>query len=342
MRESQKKHVTIRIQVSEEAAFMRLLNFMYSNTLPRTTPTDLLDVLMAADKYEVASFQQLTDAAKRFLAARFKDLSKYQEEVMDLPLAGIEAVLCSDDLQVASEDVIYDLVLKWARVNYSKLEERREILSKRLIRFIRFPFMTCRKLRSVLTCGDIDPELASKVVWRVLFFKVEAPYRRPSLLAEDGKASLRQFVERSYIFRPMKVVRFESPIQCVVYLDLKRDECAQLFPAGWIHSQSFHLGGQRFILSGHCYMDQNNTSHCFGLFLRMLEKDSVALTVDYDCSARMKPSEDFVRMYKWKYMFMGGNSRSLFKMPWTAFVADDSPYFINGVLHLRAELTIKK
>lgn len=95
---------------TEEDALMDLLNFMYSNILPRTTPTALLDVLMAADKFEVAScmrycsrllrglpmtcqsallyldlpstvlmadtVQQLTDASKQFLADHFKDLSK--------------------------------------------------------------------------------------------------------------------------------------------------------------------------------------------------------------------------------------------------------------------------
>lgn len=89
---------------------MELLNFMYSNTLSTTTPTALLDVLMAADKFEVAScmrycsrllrnlsmtcesallyldlpssvlmadaVQPLTDAAKQFLAAQYKDISK--------------------------------------------------------------------------------------------------------------------------------------------------------------------------------------------------------------------------------------------------------------------------
>jgi hypothetical protein len=89
---------------------MDLLNFMYSNTLPTRTPPALLDVLMAADKFEVAScmrycsrslqnlpmtcesallyldlpstvlmadaVQPLTDAAKLFLAARFKDMTK--------------------------------------------------------------------------------------------------------------------------------------------------------------------------------------------------------------------------------------------------------------------------
>ncbi|MCI08996.1 kelch-like protein, partial [Trifolium medium] len=52
----------------------------------------------------------------------------FQEEVMNLPLAGIEAILSSDDLQVASEDAVYDFVLKWARHQYSNLEERREVL----------------------------------------------------------------------------------------------------------------------------------------------------------------------------------------------------------------------
>ncbi|KAL0447828.1 UNVERIFIED_CONTAM: BTB/POZ domain-containing protein POB1 [Sesamum latifolium] len=377
MRESEQRHVTLRIQASEEAALMDLLNFMYSNTLPRTTPTALLDVLMAADKFEVAScmrycsrllrnlpmtcesallyldlpstilmadtVQPLTDAAKQFLAARFKDISK---KVLNLPLAGIEAVLFSDDLQVASEDAVYDFVLKWARMHYPKLEERREILSTRLLRFVRFPCMTCRKLKKVLTCSDIEPELASKVVLDALFFKAEAPYRQRSLVAEEANASFRRFVERAYKYRPVKVVEFESPRQqCIVYLDLRREECAQLFPAGRVYSQAFHLGGQGFFLSGHCNMDQQSSFHCFGLFLGMQEKGSVAFTVDYEFASRTKPSEDFVSKYKGNYTFTGGKAvgyRNLFGVPWTAFIADDSPYFINGILHLRAELTIKK
>lgn len=89
---------------------MDLLNFMYNNTLQTNTPAGLLDVLMAADKFEVASsmrycsrmlwnftmtsesallyldlpssvlmddaVQPLTDAAKEFLALKFKDMSK--------------------------------------------------------------------------------------------------------------------------------------------------------------------------------------------------------------------------------------------------------------------------
>ncbi|XP_027080898.1 BTB/POZ domain-containing protein POB1 isoform X1 [Coffea arabica] len=380
MRESEQRQVTLRIHASEEAALMDLLNFMYSNSLSTTMPSALLDVLMAADKYEVAScmrycsrllrnlpmtcesallyldlpssvlmgdaVQPLTDAAKQFLAARYKDITKFQDDVLNLPLAGVEAVLSSDDLQVASEDAVYDFVLKWARIHYPKLEERRDILGARLARLIRFPYMTCRKLKKVLTCNDFDRELASNVVLDALFFKAEAPYRQRSLVAEESNASYRRFVERAYKYRPVKVVEFELPRQqCIVYLDLKREECANLFPAGRIYSQAFHLGGQGFFLSAHCNMDQQSSFHCFGLFLGMQEKGSVSFAVDYEFASRSKPTEEYTSKYKGNYTFTGGKAvgyRNLFGVPWTAFVADDSPYFINGILHLRAELTIKQ
>lgn len=89
---------------------MELLNFMYSETLTTTSAPALLDVLMAADKFEVASCMRycskllrnlpmtpesallylelpssvlmseavlpLTDAAKQYLASRYKDITK--------------------------------------------------------------------------------------------------------------------------------------------------------------------------------------------------------------------------------------------------------------------------
>ncbi|KAI3996096.1 hypothetical protein MKX01_018165 [Papaver californicum] len=379
MRESEQRHVTLRINASEEAALMDLLNFMYSNTLSVTSATGLLDVLMAADKFEVAScmrycsrllrnmpmtpdsallylelpssvlmadaVQPLTDAAKQYLAARYKDVTKFSDEVLNLPLAGLEAVLSSDDLQVASEDAVYDFVLKWAKLHYPKIEDRREVLGSRLGRLIRFPYMTCRKLKKVLTCNDFDHDLTSKVVLEALFFKAEAPHRQRTLAAEESAVTNRRFVERAYKYRPVKVVEFELPRQqCVVYLDLKRDECVNLFPSGRVYSQAFHLGGQGFFLSAHCNMDQQSSFHCFGLFLGMQEKGSVSFAVDYEFAARSKPSEEYVSKYKGNYTFTGGKAvgyRNLFAIPWTNFMADDSLYFINGMLHLRAELTIK-
>ncbi|KAK4787785.1 hypothetical protein SAY86_011618 [Trapa natans] len=380
MKESEQRHVTLRISASEEAPLMELLNFMYSGTLSAATAPALLDILMTADKFEVAScmryctrmlqnlpmtpeyallylelpssvlmgeaVQPLIDTAKQYLASRYKDINKFQEEVMALPLAGIETVLSCDDLQVASEDAVYDFVLKWARAQYPSPEERSRILGDRLAKFIRFPYMSCRKLRKVLTCNDFDQDISSKVVLEALFFKAEAPHRQRSLASEESASASHRFVERAYKYRPVKVVEFELPRQqCIVYLDLKREECANLFPSGRLYSQAFHLGGQGFFLSAHCNMDQQSSAHCFGLFLGMQEKGSVSFAVEYEFAVRSKPMEDYVSKYKGTYTFIGGKAvgyRNLFGMHWAAFMAEDSQFFINNLLHLRAELTIKQ
>ncbi|MCD7449577.1 Boi protein [Datura stramonium] len=382
MKESEQREVTIQIHASEEAAVMDLLNFMYSNTLSATSPTDVLDVLMAADKFEVASCMRycsrilrnlhmttesallyldlpysivmadavlsLTNAAKLFLSIRFRDITKHQEEVLKLPLSGMEAILSSDDLQIASEDAVYDFVLKWARMHYPNLEERRQIWASRLCHLIRFPCMTCRKLKKVITCNEFDSELVSKLVFEALFYKAEAPYRQSLIAANADKALQHRFVERAYKYRPIKALEFERPHkQCVIYLDLKRDECASLFPSGRIYSQAFHLGGQGFFLSAHCNLDQHSGYHCFGLFLGMQEKGSgEALEVDYDFAARVNPGKEFVSKYKGNYTFTSGKAavgfRNLFGIAWTPFLCEDSVYFIHGILHLRAELTIKE
>ncbi|XP_016540793.2 BTB/POZ domain-containing protein POB1-like [Capsicum annuum] len=380
MKESQQQHVTIQIHVSEETAVMDLLKFIYSNALSATTPTGVFDVLMAADKFEVVScmrycsfllqnlhmttdsallylnlpsnilmaddVQLLTNAAKKFLAARFVDITKFQEEVFSLPLLGIEAVLSSDDLQIDSEDAVYDIALKWARKHYPKLEERWEVWSSHLCHLIRFPFMTERKLRKVLMCSDFDPELASKLVIEALFYKDEAPYCQGSIAAEAGNALHHCYVQRAYKYRPVKALHFETPRQqCIIYLDLKRDECVRLFPVGRVYTQTFHLGGRGFFLSARCSMDQQNGSHCFGLFLRMQEKGSESFAVDYEFAARISPDEKYVRKHKGDYIFTRGmkvGCRNLFGVDWTTFLDRDSVYFINGILYLRAEVTVRQ
>lgn len=376
MQESDQRHAILRINASEEAALMELLGFMYSGKLSNTSPAMLLDVLMAADKFQVAScmaycshllrslamttesallylelpslvsmsstVQLLADDAKVFFAEKYKDLSN--PEVMDLSLAGIEAILYSDSLQVASEDSVYDFAVKWARAQYPDMHERKQILWPLLHRVVRFPFMSCRKLRKILTCTELDYESTSRVVIAALAFKCERPQFRHDRDLEE--ASNRMFVERSYKYRPVKVVEFEVPHkQCIAYLNLTRVECANLYPVGRVYTQAFHLGGQGFFLSCHCNVDQTTGIHCLGLFLGMQEKGLFGSTVEYEFAARTSPLGEFVVKHSGSYTFTGGKAvgyRNLFSTPWMSFLAEDSCYFINNVLHLRAQLTIKE
>ncbi|KAL8543516.1 hypothetical protein ACS0TY_004168 [Phlomoides rotata] len=376
MLESEQKNVTLRIDTSEEASLMDLLKYVYSNNLP-TSLNGLLDLLVRADKFEVASclrdctrslqnlpmtcesaslyldlppsllmspiVDPLTDAAKQFLIALFKDLDKFKKEMLNLPLAGVQAVLSSDDLEVTSENVVYDFVLGWAQKHYSDLEERRGILKTCLLHLIRFPFMTATKLtEEVQTCSDIDPEDAFKIVIRALGFKAETPHRKRCLAAEEGSpASSHQFVERSYKRRLIKLVELELPHQqCIVYVHFRREQLTHIFPEGVIMSETFHLGNQELVLIGRCSEIKNVKR--FWLALQVL--GSATCTINYEIQLRMMPTEKFKSWVEGSHTFSGQEKimNQVKVIRWTEFIDDDSTYFINDVLHVRAEITIKE
>uniref|UniRef100_A0A8R7UBU3 BTB domain-containing protein n=1 Tax=Triticum urartu TaxID=4572 RepID=A0A8R7UBU3_TRIUA len=181
MKESDQRHLTLRIADSgtEETVMMEILSFMYTGKLTTTEPNLLLDILMAADKFEVlacmrhcsqlltnlpmtresallyldypcstsvaAEIRHLTDAAKEFLAGKYKVFAKFSDELMDMPLAGIEAIFSSTDLQIRSEDTVYSFLLEWACKQYPETEEGQKIWSSRLLPLVRFSHMTWSK-----------------------------------------------------------------------------------------------------------------------------------------------------------------------------------------------------
>ncbi|KFK30702.1 hypothetical protein AALP_AA6G016600 [Arabis alpina] len=367
MRESEQKHVTLSIDASEEVAVMELLNFIYTNSLSVTTAPALLDVLMVADKFEVAlcmkycsslllnmtmtvdiallllelppsiqaadSVKPLTNAARQFIASSFKNMSKVPtKEFMALPLVGIEAIIASDDLEVPSEDVVYDNVLAWAKTNYSVVEERQEILGSNLARYIRFPRMSCHRLKKILNSNDFTEPVQTALVLKALFFKADSQDNPRSLAAK-----------RAYKYKPIKMMQFEIPRQqCVAYLDLSYKDCEELYPSGQLFSEGFRFGGQAFFFSANCSTTPQNV---FVLSMMIQESGPVNLTVEYEFSVRLKPTEDFVPKYKGIYQITGSKSvgyLKLFVVPWESFMAQTCPYFINDVLHVRAELSIRR
>lgn len=244
------------------------------------------------------------------------------------------------------DKVVYDLVMKWAEVHYPRLEERRGVLETRLRHLIRFPYMTSLKLKEVTTGTYFSPEVASEIVLEALFFKNETPYGRHQLalgthVADEniGNPSQR-FVERAYTCRPVRAVVIEHPrYHCVAYLDLTREECMRLYPAGVTSSEDFHLGKHGFYLLAYCNMDLQNVSECFGLYLGMRENGSASCKMDYELGGWSKNQGVYRTDYKGSDTLTGGQyvgRRNLFNTTWKAFIADDSPFFTNGKLHLRA------
>ncbi|KQK12307.1 hypothetical protein BRADI_1g02840v3 [Brachypodium distachyon] len=375
MKESDQTQTTIRISDSEENAFMELLSFMYSGKLMTTEPSLLLDILMSADKFEVpscmrhcsqllislpmttesallylehrcsismtAEVQLVIGAAKQFLANKFRDFDEFYDEAMKIPLAGIEVIFSNNDLHVHSEDDVYNFLLRWARAQYPESEERRKILSSRLLPLVRFSHMPGLALQEILMCTDtdIDHDQITKLVTEVLLQKgypaqLEGALGAPAMVAE-----------RAYASKPMKMVAFDQPCrQVIVYWDLTFQECSRLFPSGEIYSHRFYLAGQEFCLVAACESDEENESHGFCIYLGISNKPegSPDMTVDFEFSASKRSPRKFDDGSCSQHTFTDDPEcafKGLFCTPWLAFIADDS-LFIDGVLHMRSDLAV--
>ncbi|VAI21060.1 unnamed protein product [Triticum turgidum subsp. durum] len=311
MKESDQRHATVTIADSEEKAFIELLRFMYSGKLtPTTEPTLLVDILMAADKFEVVSCMKLCgqrlidqpmtpesavrcldiprsismasavkEVAKTFLAERYKEFlsTKFQDELMRIPLAGIQVILSRNRLGIESEGSIYDFLLRWACLQYPNSEQRHKILSSRLL-----------------------------------------PLVPRTLSMTDA-------------------VLIDHP-SCIINFTIKREKCLGLFPSGVLRSQPFHCAGRGFCLLADCKMIEQVPF--FAILVKMLEEDRGAASgaIDYIIGFKTRPSLKFST--KHCRATTSNIRRGVGCMiPWSKFIADDS-HFIDGKVHLRVQVKI--
>ncbi|KAK1264661.1 BTB/POZ domain-containing protein POB1 [Acorus gramineus] len=359
MKESQPNStVTIRIYDSEEDAFMEILNFMYGMTLSSRamkSSCTLFEVLMLADKFEIIScieqcvqllvdlpmtresalsyfdipmrseYQPLINEATRFLASCYEDLTKHLDELCDMPVTVMETVLCSDNVRVSSEDCVYDIALKWARKQYPRLEDRRAFLGSCITRLVRFPYLRCAKLREVLACEDLDHDFAKDVVGEALFFKVD-PRR---CIWEPNTFQVKSFSERA-------CMKLEFLFNITI------EACEKLRVWDKISSKIFYLGKRSFFLEAQRCKSNPHQSDSFGLFICSSDIFSEVIIVDHMFAVKKKPEMNFVNLHRMVASFKKNEfcgTQRLICMLWKTFTANDSPYFIDGVLHLKAKLS---
>ncbi|KAH9303601.1 hypothetical protein KI387_008005 [Taxus chinensis] len=369
MRESNQRDVTLHVRCSEEEAFMDLLNFIYCGTLNAQTTTALLDVLMVADKFEVPScfhhcigalqslpmtidsaslfislppsvlmvdaVQSLINVAKSFLTKYFSDTQLITEEHMNLPLAVIEEVLSSDKLKVRSEDALYDFVIRWSKKNYPNDEERRYVLTYRLSHLLRFPHMTNKKLKEILSQTDLHCLNALKLVSEALFFKAEPPYKMKSYDLKE--IHHKRFFERSYVYRSVRVMKFDKPhTECMVFWDIKKDELTFK-----LCSEAFYFGNQQFHL---LFQPAINSYHPPWFGVAVVSRTKVTFELESEFSVRAKPSNNFVVKVSGPLRFGDKNIArfyNLFSEPWWLIISDYSPYLIDNVFHMRVVLNLR-
>uniref|UniRef100_M8BIP9 BTB domain-containing protein n=1 Tax=Aegilops tauschii TaxID=37682 RepID=M8BIP9_AEGTA len=159
-----------------------------------------------------AEIRHLTDAAKEFLANKYKVLDKFPHELVDMPLVGIEAIFSSSDLQISSEDAVYTFLLEWVCEQYVETEDRHKIWSSRLLPLLRFNHMSWKKLHEVLTCSDeddVDNEQTKKLITDVLLHKAYPAHEQGTIEADTTTCC--KVPQRAYMRKPLKVVEFDRP-----------------------------------------------------------------------------------------------------------------------------------
>ncbi|KAL4192102.1 hypothetical protein AMTRI_Chr06g192340 [Amborella trichopoda] len=149
--------------------------------------------------------------------------------------------------------------------------------------------------------------------------------------------------DHTYIFHPVKVVELETPYnECIVLFDLWREECTSpsLFPEGIICSDRFHLRGNKLYLCAEC-KDQENGFEFFGLHMGVERIESVKAKFKFTGPLASRylsnPDLSFTRTFTKEELYGWSN---VFNISWSKFVEDDSPYFIDGLLHLQFMVSI--
>ncbi|KAL9663464.1 hypothetical protein QQ045_018851 [Rhodiola kirilowii] len=134
-------------------------------------PLDGLTVVLANGDLHVPSKDHVFEWVLNYVLKNYLSMEEHQNsEVLDFPLDGFTVVLTNDDLLLPSEDPVFEGVRK---KKYPSMEERQNVRETRRICLIRFCYMSCGKIKDVLTCPKFEIKSTNKLVIEALFFKVE-------------------------------------------------------------------------------------------------------------------------------------------------------------------------
>uniref|UniRef100_A0ACD5XPM0 Uncharacterized protein n=1 Tax=Avena sativa TaxID=4498 RepID=A0ACD5XPM0_AVESA len=315
MKESDQRQATLRIADSEENAFMELLRFMYSGKLkPTIESTLLVDILMIADKFEVVSCMKLCG-----------------KWLIDQPMTTESAVLClglPNFIPVAV--AVKEAAKKSLAARYKDfcLREFQDEL-------MRIPLDGIVAILSRNDLGVVHEVAVYDFLLRWTFTRYPSSEERCKILS----SRLLPLVPRMHGMIVNNVMEIDKT-SCEINLKVDRNLCSELFLTRSAYCQQFRFVGQGYFLSAHCNR-MDSSSNSFGLLLEMIEdKVPVKGTIEYKFEAKTRPSLEYVTRYEYTCTDSREDveCKDLFGIPWSEFTADDSPFFIDDILHLRVRM----
>ncbi|XP_047067947.1 BTB/POZ domain-containing protein POB1-like [Lolium rigidum] len=369
-KESGAAEVKLRLTTEEVDALRELVFFMYCRRLNTTDPVKIIAVLGAADKFQAGAaaqhciallqqtpmtteialmylehpvstdllnlFKPVKSYASSYFAKKFRNVFKSNDELMTMPLSAITAVFSSSNIVLPSEDHVIKFFSKWVEVHYADLIQRKSVFNSDLVPLVRFVHLSCRQLKDLLAHDLLDMKTFSSSIVCALLFKVDASFSQLPELRVPGW----NYAPRYYKLKALKVTHFQKPVyQSVCYMDLKREECLILFPEHQFISEPFTIATNQMILKARC-SQQEGTGHVFGLCVG-IGNFTQPVTCRVEISVR-RPHGLFQTDFRSVSTFNSSDqligSTSL--IPWAQLTAENSPWWINGTLHLRVEVTL--
>ncbi|KAK6176720.1 hypothetical protein SNE40_014964 [Patella caerulea] len=122
---------------------------------------------------ESHSCNSLWQAAEYYSLRHFQEVIS-QDEFKTLPLEELERLISSDELQVNSEEPVFEAVLNWVKY---EMVERQQYLAQ-LLQYVRLPLLSARYITDVI---DYEPLVKSSHKCRDLLDEAKKFHLRPDL-----------------------------------------------------------------------------------------------------------------------------------------------------------------
>ncbi|XP_057433776.1 BTB/POZ domain-containing protein POB1-like [Lotus japonicus] len=192
-------------------------------------------------------------------------------------------------------------------------KEERQLIMDQLQQHIWFPYMSFMQLEELASCLHLKG--ASKIA-------------EEALLCKLGQEHLP--ARRAYKLQPIKSRNFDLVGKTVeVHLDIKRDDCAKLYPFGKMTFEPFNLGGKIFVIQAYYHRDEGGST-CFGLYSQSPPQTALNISVEFEYSVKRRPDMEFAVLARNRALItpvVGTGYRNIFQLPWISLLQRDVTFF---------------
>ncbi|KAG1327718.1 BTB/POZ domain-containing protein [Cocos nucifera] len=194
-RESPEKPLTIQIEASEENAFIGLLEFIHSSSMPLLSYEEILDLLLVSDKFQVLSCAQ--ECIRQLVWKPNSELSCF--ELCDkVHWASIRELLAREAMDYVTQTIPYRMTSPKEKEDCNIMSIENELLQ--------LPFSA---IKAVFRTNSLDVE-SEDVVYDFMLYWARIHYPKP----EDHYAAKELHLERLIRIAYLTHQKLEEALQC--------------------------------------------------------------------------------------------------------------------------------